>query len=172
MPLGLAVDGAGRLWWADAGLQALASLDPVTDQMTRYDLPYGTTPQHVYLRDGNVWYTEGDAGTFGVLDPSVASGITTTLVSDSETVTPTCTTLGPTGPTSLSPITGTLSWADNSMGLLLDSDGWTVYDLPDGAAPYDLTESGGQWWLSDVGRGRLVRTGSPRSYVFLPMIVQ
>jgi uncharacterized repeat protein (TIGR01451 family) len=157
-PVGLAMDGAGGLWWADAGLQALAHLDPASDQATQYDLPHGTSPQAVYLLEGRVWYTESDAGTFGALDPVAASGATTSLDTDSVTVVPTCDTLAPTSTSSLTPQTGTLSWTANTMELLQDSDGWTVYSLPVDSAPYGLAESGGRWWLGDVGRGKLLRT--------------
>lgn len=170
-PRGLAMDAAGNLWWADSGMRALARLDPATDEMTTYLLPVGRSPRWVYPEDGKVWYTESISGTFGMLDPAATAGITTTLTSSTQSVTPDCGDLGPGTTVSLSPSQGILEWSSNSMTVLRDDASWRIYQLPAGGKPYGIASSGRAWWLSDMGRRKLLRVGNEYT-VFLPMVVR
>jgi streptogramin lyase len=160
-PLGLVGDGAGGLWWADRGLGALVRLEPGANRMTRYDLPLGTRPQIVDLRGGQVWYSEwtlNAAGTVGVLDLGVATGISTTVGAVNTSVAPECAILD-TGTTTPVPEVdvGTLDWISDTLAPALEQDGWTIYQLPEGSRPYGLTDGGTHIWLADRGRGKLAR---------------
>jgi streptogramin lyase len=160
-PLGLVADAAGSLWWADRGLGALVRLEPAVDRMTRYDLPLGTDPRIAEVRADRVWYTEwtaGVSGTVGVLDPAVATGISTTVGPVDTTVTPQCDVLGP-GTTTAVPdvVLGSLSWVSDTLLPALDQDGWVIYELAAAARPYGIAASGDYVWVADRGRKKLVR---------------
>jgi streptogramin lyase len=170
-PRGLAADAAGMLWWADSGLHALARLDPGSSQMTTYPLPFGSSPQWVYPEDGQVWYTESGLGTFGTLDPAATAGTTTTLTTTVQSVTPDCGDLGPGTTVSLSPSQGTLAWSSNDMTVLREDASWRIYQLPAGGKPYGLARSGQSWWLTDMGRRKLLRERSTYRF-FLPIVAR
>jgi streptogramin lyase len=176
-PLGLAGDGAGGLWWADRGLEALVLLEPALNRMTRYDLPLGTRPRMVEVRDGKVWYTEWTLnvpGTMGSLDPAVAVGTAATVLPVDTTVTPHCTTLGSGTTTPVAAVDpGTLTWSSESLQPTLEQDGWTVYELAAGSRPYGLAGAGSYLWASDRGRDKLVRfQPAAKTYVFLPIVLR
>ena len=160
-PLGLADDGAGGLWWADRGLVALIRLEPTENRMTRYDLPLGTLPRMVEVRDGKVWYTEWTLnvpGTVGVLDPAIAMGTEATVTPVETAVTPECADLGPGTTTEVAAVeTGSLTWSSDSLAPTWDQDGWAIYELAVGSRPYGLASSGSYAWASDRGRDKLVR---------------
>jgi streptogramin lyase len=173
-PAGLALDGAGNLWWADPGLGALARLESDTGQMTSYTLPVGTTPRMLEVGSGGVWYTEGTSGTVGFLDPTSAANATSTLSTGSGSVTAECATWGAGTTSSAFISTGTLSWTPGSLTTLVDGGGWTVYELAAGARPYGIADSGGCVWATDQGRQKLVRLDAvgPRFHVFLPLVLR
>jgi hypothetical protein len=160
-PLGLAMDGEANLWWADKGLAALVRLEPAANRMTRYDLPLGTRPQIADVRAGQVWYTEwtlDEPGTVGILDPAVATGISSTVGPVNTSVITECGELGPGTTTTISdPEVDTLDWISGTLLPALDEDGWAIYQLPEGSRPYGLTDTGEYVWLVDQGRKKLAR---------------
>jgi streptogramin lyase len=156
-PAGLELDGGGSLWWADAGMGALARLDPDLDQMTTYTLPAGTTPRMLEVGPDGVWYSESDLGTVGLLDPASATGSTTAMATGSGSVTSECSPWEPGVGSSASMSSGTLSWTPGSVSTLVDGGGWKVYQLATGASPYGLADVGGSLWAADQGRQKLVR---------------
>lgn len=171
-PQGLALDGNGHLWWADSS-DGLSRLDPANNQRTRYALPdgAGSAVEMVELRDGRVWYTESVSGTVGALDPVAANGITSTLATSSGTATATCRTLQAAATAPATALTGTLSWASASLPLIVDAEGWTVYQLPAGASPYGIAASSGSLWVTDQGRQKLVRF-TPAYKIYLPAVLK
>jgi streptogramin lyase len=155
---GMAVGADGHLWWADRPAARLSRLDPETNEVTSYALPVGTTPQMVELRGGQIWYSEGDAGTVGILDPASAESSTTTVAVQAATAAaPVCSALGPGSSTSVSIDTGTLEWTTAAVSPVLDAGGWAVYELPAGAEPFGLAASGLHEWTTDRGRQKLAR---------------
>lgn len=177
-PVGMAADGSGNLWWADApaGLVSwrtppgytaplvpttvgsLNFLEPVFNRLTTYTLPAGTNPQWVGLAGSTVWYTENDADTVGVLDPALASGTQSTLTYSNQTLTADCVNLAVSTPTSISTRTGTLSFTQGTWSPVLNSEGWTVFQAPAGASPFGLTHHAGTTWITDRGRQKLIKT--------------
>lgn len=155
---GFALDGEGHLWWADRPYARLSRLDPGTDERTSYALPLGTTPQMVEVRDGLVWYTEGDSGTVGVLDPATATKSTETLSALSSTApAPVCSEWGAGSSAAVSFGAGTLDWITSTVSPAIDSGGWTVYEFPAGAQPFGLSSAGPYHWVTDAGRQKLLR---------------
>jgi streptogramin lyase len=155
---GMAVDGEGHLWWADRPGARLSRLDPEANEVASYALPVGTAPQMVEVRDGQIWYSEGDSGTVGILDPATAVSSTTTLAPLVGTApAPVCSAWGPGSSSAVSIETGSLEWITSTVSPLLDGGGWTVYELPAGAEPFGLASSGPYAWITDQGRQKLVR---------------
>lgn len=157
-PGGMVMDASGQLWWADhdSGTDALASLDPATDLFTAYDLPVGADPQMVAVNGGSVWYTEQISGTVGRLDPAVATGITVTLTTVTSTVTPICDTLGNGVTSQSSRSTASSSWSGFELTVLMEADGWEVFDLPPGGSPWGIAHKFGATWVVDQGRQQLL----------------
>jgi streptogramin lyase len=180
-PMGLELGDDGNLWWADAGLGVLARLQPDLDLMTSYSLPVGTEPQMIDIRPEGVWYTEytrDGAGTFGVLRPDTATGVTTELTrSAPAVVTPDCldTGLGGGIQASVTTRTGDLAWAADSLAPVVDGGGWTVYQVPSGprqAGPYGIASSGDYLWIGDQGRQKLLRIVRGGYSIYLPVVLR
>jgi len=173
-PRGLALDAAGQLWWADLGADALASLNPDNNQVTTYSLSPGTLPEMLIFVDGRVWYTT-ISGSVGALNPALASGTTATAATGSLTTTSaSCRSIGTGATTAASSAQGTLAWgASSELAPVVDADGWTIYQLPDGADLYGIAQSSGSLWVADSGRQKLVRLGDGKPLrVFLPLLVR
>jgi streptogramin lyase len=156
-PLGLALDATGNLWWVDSGLDALARLEPVLDLMTIFPLPVGSQPEILTFRNGKIWYTEAFSGAVGIMDPAVAAGThynPTRVMADLASV---CDTLGAGTTEAVSTLTGTLSWIPGTLMPAYEAAGWTVYELPSGADPYGIADSGDYVWVGDQGRDKLLR---------------
>lgn len=151
-PEGLAVDAQGHIWWADANLSELGRLVPASNQLTRYTLPAVGTPAMIAASGGSVWYTEDSNGTVGVLNPSVAGGVTSTALRTTASVPPTSTDLGSGTTSSITTSTGVAAWSAGALTLQTDSGGWTVYQLPAGASPWGITVNDGRVWIVDAGR--------------------
>jgi uncharacterized repeat protein (TIGR01451 family) len=161
LPNDLALDLEGHLWWTDQGLNALARLDPETNQVVTYTLPSGNFPQMVEIQDNRIWYTESGDGTFGSLDPQAAQGGARTLTTSTSSLSKSCAVLGPGTTMSVSTRTGTLEWSAGSAPLLVGENGWEVYQLPASSSPYGIASASGYMWLSDRGRQKLVRIAPP-----------
>jgi streptogramin lyase len=182
-PRGLGVDDEGGLWWADLGQGALARLQPGLDLMTAYNLPSGTKPQMIAIRPDGVWYTEytnGAAGTFGVLRPDQTTGTATPLTRTGPSpVTPECPdqALDPEFEDDVVPTTGQLTWSAESYAPIVDDAAWTVFQVPTGLiskGPYGIADSGGVLWIGDQGRQKVLRLveESKRFKVYLPLILR
>jgi virginiamycin B lyase len=71
-PHGVIVGPAGLAWVTDSGLNAIVSVDPKTEEVTRYPLPapnrYANLNTAVFDKKGVLWFT-GQSGFYGRLDP-------------------------------------------------------------------------------------------------------
>ncbi len=177
-PVGMAADGSGNLWWADApaGLVSwrtppgytaplaantvgsLNFLEPAFNRLTTYTLPAGTNPQWLTLAGSTVWYTENDADTVGVLDPTRASGTQSTPTYSHQTLTADCVNLAVSTPTGISTRTGTLSFTQGTWSPVQNAGGWTVFQAPASASPFGVTYVAGTTWITDRGRQKLIKT--------------
>lgn len=159
MPIGLALDVDGNLWYADWWLANLGRLEPDIDRLTTYDVPAEGWPVMIIHLDGGLWYTEDYWGTVGVLDPALATGTSTILSTGTQTATITCDLLGPGTTTPVEIRSGTLTWTEGQVTPNTDTEGWTVYELPGGGLPYGLVGSEDTIWITDFGRQKLLRFG-------------
>jgi streptogramin lyase len=156
-PRDLALDDQGNLWWADQGLHALARLEPNTSRVTTYTLPLGTTPQMIEMEGGRVWYTESVSETFGLLDPVIASGTTTTPTLQVSSVTSTCATLDAGAVTAVTAGLGSLEWLSGSASSVAPVEGWQIYEFSSQALPYGIASGNGHMWIGDRYNQKLLR---------------
>lgn len=170
---GIAVDGGGDVWVAEsADYSLLAQLEPGIDQLTAYTLPVGIWPEMLAMQGRLVWYSEDNVGTVGVLDPAAADGVTHTLAVSSEQVTASCSILGPGSSAAAVTRSGTAAWATSALTTVVESEGWTVYSLPAGSAPWGIAILDGDVFVVDQGRQMLVRISPAGWQVYLPMVVR
>jgi streptogramin lyase len=125
----------------------------------------------ITLSEGKVWYTEIVSATVGVLDPAVASGISSTLVKTTAPVTPDCSNVGAGTTSTIATSTAALAWTNNVYQRIVNSNGWTVYRLPTGGYPWGIAASQNAVWVVDQGRQQLAWL--PQStLVYLPLIIR
>lgn len=158
-PEALAVDAAGDIWFTDYSLGLLRRLDPETNSLTHYTPPVGLASGMIALVDGKIWYTDEEIGAVGSLDPALATGVTESVQTGSTTLTPQCETVTP-SQTTLTTRQGTLAFTDlAATPPLVNADGWAVYQLPTGSAPWGIAQIDGALWIADGGpqRQKLLR---------------
>ncbi len=182
IPAGLAFDASGHLWWAGNGLGDLGRLNPGTNAVTIYPIPGDNPlPVQVSVQNDNVWYTD-EMGTVGSLDPVVAKGNSQVVTPATNTVQPTCASIS-SSPVAITTRSGAVVWTAANYNLAQNSDGWMIYDLPPGAAPYGLATSSDTVWFADQGEDTgLVRTQQLGSFgieveitdypIFLPALLR
>jgi len=157
-PFGMALDGEGKLWYADQGLQVLARFNPNDGRLDSYALPEGggTAPAMIAVVDGKVWYTEQGLASIGVLDPPPAVAYSgQSLTPASLTLAPVCIDTNPAPDTSVGIVRKTgLSWSQGLYSTILYQDGWQVYQMPDSSAPWGITSTPAVWYV-DTDRGVL-----------------
>ena len=70
-PYGIIIEPAGVPWVALFGTNKLASVDPVTLELTEHELPDGARPRRVgATSDGRIFYVDYRRGYLGRLDPA------------------------------------------------------------------------------------------------------
>jgi len=106
-------------------------------------------PETVAIKNGYVWYTDM-SGKVGRLDPALASGSSATISPSTATGTLTCSTITGT-PIDVSERKGTMTWTDVNYPIDQNSDGWLIFDLPIGAAPWGLAVGDNIVWFDDQG---------------------
>lgn len=183
-PFGMAVDRRGNLWYADQGLNVLARLDPTADadQLASYALPQGTLPAMVTVQGDLVWYTEQyltslgllDLGprrfsqkqyritwlyptSLGRLDPQTASHTGFTPTVESTDLAPSCASISPASSGSVTITTDDLAWSPVTYSLIVDENGWSIYQLPDGSLPWGIAATGQTLYMVDPDRQVLAR---------------
>jgi streptogramin lyase len=157
-PYGMALDQDGVLWWSDRS-DRIHSLDPVTNQQRAYALPLGTgtVVERLEAGEGLIWYTESVSGTLGALDPAAAASTTTTLAAATGPASGSCVQLTPLPGESIASMTDVIAGTVVSVTTLQESEGWSVYGLPENAELQGLATAGGARWVTDMGRRQLVR---------------
>lgn len=161
-PEGLAVDGDGRVWWADSGARMIGRLTPTTNQALVVTLPAGSQPVMLAAGTEVMWYADGSGGV-GFVDPALAGGSVHTLSASTSTVGPTnCQTLAAgTVQTGVIRQTGTFSFTTETWASAAGQPGVTRYALPkSGIAPqpWGIAASQGRTWTVDQNRNVLART--------------
>ena len=176
-PQGIAVDGAGQVWWADTTLGTVGRLVPGEPNYTAFDPPdidplNDQTPQMLALRGDQVWVSLQNTGGIGVLDPATASFQEPAVTSDDAPVTPTCSDLAATIHSTLdpTPIPVDASWINLSYATALEQDGWRIFSSPEGAVPWGIA-SASEMWMVDQGRQKLARLEFGGN-LYLPVVVK
>lgn len=153
-PQGLTIDDDGRLWYADAGLGELGRINADNNQLRRYVIPAKEDefPEPIMLsfESGLVWYTDL-VGSVGSLNPATASGKTSTIAPSTTSVSPSCSSAGNGENVDISKKNGTINWKNTTYPLIHDKNGWMIYDLPEGAAPWGIIAHGASVWFNDQG---------------------
>ena len=158
-PQGLVFDYLDALWWADPNLGFVVRLQADLNQLDSFDVPSGLSPQMVTSRGNHIWYSEHSSGAIGRLDPMTAVSTTQTVSSSTASATVTCATQSPALTQAITTTSGTLTWADQTYSLLVNSGGWQVYDLPSGGLPWGVAPGDDEVWFVDTGRqvlGRII----------------
>jgi streptogramin lyase len=154
-PKGMAIEANGNLWWADEGLSRLGRLEPGINRLTAYPLPVGTTPEMIAFSQGKAWYTELVSRTVGMLDPAVAAGSSSTLVRTTAPVTPACSNLGAGTGSSVSSSKQAMVGTPTAYTQLVNSGGWTVYQMPQVSYPWGIAAGSEEAWIVDQGHQKL-----------------
>lgn len=181
LPVGIALDSLGNLWWADSGLGALAKLDPQTNIMTHYDLPNASKPKMLTVQNNAVWYTAwysptsaAAPGYFGELLPQNAIGTSVGLDKYSSPISRKCNNWGPGSNLTVVHTTAPTEWSPGDVTDLINTSAWHVYQLPSNSDPWGITFANDQMWMVDQGRQKLMRfpfiVGAIKAY--LPTVLR
>jgi streptogramin lyase len=155
-PEGLALDSSGNLWWAEKNFPLLGRLEAAASRLTTYPLPVGGGVNMITISGGAIWYTERVSDTFGVMNPNTASSSSATITSATVAVSPSCTGLG--AGVTFTPVisTGVAEFTSGVLTPMVDSGGWTVYQLPSPTSSlWGIAKAEGVW-ISDRGRDKLI----------------
>jgi len=174
----LQTDGS-LLWWTeDIDDGAILSFKPDMLAMTVYNLPAGDQPRNLTLRSGKIWYTNAN-GSFGRLDPLIASGNTISLseIVIRDSITPDCKNLSsPVLDVASREPDGTFAWVDNSSTQTEPLIGIQSYSLPASAEPFGIASTTNHIWLTDGGRQKLIvmeLEAQPEGFfIYLPLVLK
>lgn len=137
-PQEVAMDATGNAWYTDFDLAQIGRLDPSTHGLRIYTLPAGTKPYALAAAGGKIWYTEQNLASTGKLNPGTAAYTSSQLTPTSNTVAPSCSPLGPPTSGTAGIRTGTQAWAPATYPSLVNTGGWSIYQMPAGAKPYGI----------------------------------
>jgi streptogramin lyase len=157
-PIGLDLDLAGNLWWADNDLGTVQRLEAGIDRLTTFTIPVSSSPSMIDVATGEVWFTDDTNSTVGRLRPAMAAGDPFALPQSTVLVTPTCSLVEPVSTVPLTVTTHAISFTRTSYPVVADGAGWQIYQVPDGGAPYGIRASGKSTWLADYERQTLTWT--------------
>ena len=172
-PFGMALDAQGNLWYADQGINVLAQLNPITNELVSYILPSGNYPQMIAIQSGSIWYTEQSLPSIGRLDPIIAEHSVVTLTFHDQQLSPSCNSISPSNSGKVSITNGKMSWGNQTSTIIVNAAGWQIYQLPEGSDPWGiaLTDFG---YVVDSGRQILFRfvptQEAPSSLANLPPV--
>jgi streptogramin lyase len=162
----------------------ISYLNPANDNLRSYAAPApgggAAEPIMVEVEDDQVWYTDQN-GRIGKLNYAAATP------SENINISPTATNSPPSCSSNISSSTanvgqqsGQLNWSSVSYNLDVDNDGWQVYNLPQGAAPWGLAVSGRNVWFNDQGTPGTrepvlgwidLDAEAPDSAIYLPIVI-
>ena len=175
----LETDGT-LLWWTeDSDGGDILSFNPDTLTLTVYALPAGEKPRNLTYQSGVIWYTNAN-GSFGRLNPSIVTGITSVLSGELISVEPEpeCVILvEPTIETASREPDGTFDWGEITSSITEPFAGLQSYSLPTDSEPFGIADTPGFIWLTDPGRQKLIRmaiTEEPTEdyRIYLPLIIK
>jgi streptogramin lyase len=170
-PLGLAMDGAGVLWWADKVQGGLGRLTPGSGQVITYTQSTLQTPTMIALSAGKVWYT--DQSRIGVLDPAHATGHAFTVTPSSQVSPPLCKALAAPSTRTIVSTSGQAAWSNASYPLLSSQPGWQVFQLPQQGYGWGIAALEDNIWLVDQGRQVLAKVSTQiESLLYLPLVIR
>jgi streptogramin lyase len=131
------------------------------------------TPLMLALSGGKVWISLEKPGGLGVLDPAVAAGETSPVTTGNQAATPTCRELQPLPAYTVTAATGQVRWTGQTYVTALDTEGWVMYQMPNGAIPWGIGAADGVW-LVDQGRRVLARLSlsAPSARIYLPLALK
>ncbi|MDH5806010.1 MAG: lyase, partial [Gemmatimonadota bacterium] len=70
-PYGIKIDADDRPWVALLGTNLIATVDPLTMELSTFALPEGARPRRLEIAsDGTIWYVDYSRGFLGHLDPA------------------------------------------------------------------------------------------------------
>jgi streptogramin lyase len=172
-PRDLELDGNGQVWWTDATQGYLGRLDSSTTTITTFTPLAGGTPLMLALSGDKVWISLEKPGGLGVLDPAVAAGETSPVTTGNQAATPTCRELQPLPAYTVTAATGQVRWTGQTYVTALDTEGWVMYQMPNGAIPWGIGAADGVW-LVDQGRRVLARLSlsAPSARIYLPLALK
>jgi streptogramin lyase len=171
-PIDVELDGSGRLWWTDLIAGYAGRLDSNAATITIYTPPSASVPQMLALSGGKVWYTQGAPGQVVELNPAVAASTTEPVTTGSQEAAPSCAQLLPSSPVDVATTSGQTAWTAQTYTASLNSGGWTIYDMPEGSAPWGIAASD-KLWVVDQGRRVLAQLAPPSGgAVYLPLLVR
>lgn len=166
------------VWWTEDNVGgAVVSYDLDLEVMTAYQLPDSPAPRNLSILDGFVWYSD-ENGTIGRIDPDQAINVQIEFV-----VTPYPEPLVPESYALSGPITSALNPPTTGIFPFTDFDsdfseenGYQVYPLPEGAAPWGIATINDFVIVADNGRQKLIRFSLEASpdddeSQFLPLIL-
>ena len=167
-PRDLELDVSGKLWWTDAYLGYLGRLDPTAGEIATFTPPASGTPVMLKLSNGKVWYSQQSPSGVVMLDPAIATSVTTSVTTGSQAAAPTCSELLPLAPTTVTANSGQASWTGQTYATALDTAGWKVYAMPPNGIPWGINATN-QIWLVDQGRQMLAKL-TPSYPSYLPLV--
>jgi streptogramin lyase len=168
-PFGLAQDASGDIWFTDNGLAELGKLSLLSNELTLYPLPYGSSPFMLVATGQMIWYTEQIQGTIGSLNPAENSASPVTVTPATTSASSTCITLDPPTSGSADVSSGVPTWIDASYTTVAEENGWIVYKLPSISQPNGIVMPANQGYVTDSVRHKLIRFTTQQK-TYLPLI--
>ena len=108
----------------------------------------------------------------GLLDPALAVVSPAEMISGTLTAEVKCEVLEP-ETAEISVRSGVLTWSGSAASPVWDEDGWLIYQLPEGGAPYGVAASQKLLWTTDPGQQKLLCFPLTSKWaVYLPLVTR
>ena len=166
-PQGLVFDGDGKLWFTDTGIRRIGVLDP-DGGVDGYPLPNAMLPGMIAILDDRVWFSEQGIGGIGQLDPSAAVPASIPYTTGSMTLSPDCVEISASSIGTINITAGETQWETQNYTPVWDSEGWRIFQLPEGSNPWGIASTGSVWFV-DTERQVLGKINPIK--IFLPIII-
>lgn len=170
-PYSLTRDGDGHIWYADMIRGELAELILTPLKIHRYPIPGGGSPWMLSTSEDLVWFTDQIFKTTGYLNQKTAAKLefTPTAAPDA-TIIPACAaaTISESGSYPWPLASHTMTGVAAEYSVKTDQPGWKILQLPTAdlpaAVPWGITTQGGNSWVVDYGRQKLVKVSESIAY--------